>query len=297
MLNNVVAAAALMATAVVADAVGTAKVVNMCSYPVTVCNTPAEGGGYSEIDNTLQTNGEYSQQYTQLSNDQGWSIKLSKSANLDSILQYEYTFHNDGIIWYDLSEVNGNPWDGNWEISASGDGCTPKQQAYRYATDDAYGMQACNSGADITVILCSGDSEGGSGSSAAPSSSEAPETSTAAAPSPSEYSSSSSEETSTAAPAPTTTSSPVQSYTTATSSHHWHHSSGWEFNDRNAVAASPSTALTTFATVAVSSAPEGYDVTVTDIATAIVTAYVTATDTAYAKRHAHHPRHAHNRQA
>ena len=25
------------------------------------------------------------------------------------ILQFEYTFHNDGIIWYDLSEVDGFP--------------------------------------------------------------------------------------------------------------------------------------------------------------------------------------------
>ena len=88
---------------------------------------------------------------------------------MSNILQYEYTFHGDGIIWYDLSEVNGNPWDGNWEITAS-DGCTPRQAAYRYATDDAYGMQDCADSSTITVTICSGD--GGSG--APPSESSPP---------------------------------------------------------------------------------------------------------------------------
>ncbi|KAH0021838.1 hypothetical protein KCU78_g5982, partial [Aureobasidium melanogenum] len=96
--------------------------------------------------------------------------KLSNSSSLSNILQYEYTFQNDGTIWYDLSEVNGNPWDGDWEITSNTASCTPKQQAYRYATDDAYGMQACPFDATITVTLCSGDDDNDSAASSASSS-------------------------------------------------------------------------------------------------------------------------------
>lgn len=93
-----------------------------------------------------------------MTNGNGWSIKLSKTDNLDHILQYEYTFHNDGIIWYDLSCVDGNPWDHDWQITANGSDCSPKQQAYRYSTDDAYGMQSCSQDTEITVTLCTGTS-------------------------------------------------------------------------------------------------------------------------------------------
>ncbi|RMY27866.1 hypothetical protein D0865_15907, partial [Hortaea werneckii] len=111
-----------------------------------------------------------------------WSLKLSKDQDLDHILQYEYTFQDDGTIWYDLSQVNGNPWDGDWMITANSESstCSPKQQAYRYATDDAYGMQACPQDSDITVTLCSGEDQN-DGAVASASSSVAAETSQDAA--------------------------------------------------------------------------------------------------------------------
>ncbi|KAH0365701.1 hypothetical protein KCU65_g5950, partial [Aureobasidium melanogenum] len=169
MKNSVYATAALVAAAA-AQSVGSAVVVNKCSYDVTLANVPSADGGYSEIDKTLSPSDSYTQQWTELSNGNGWSIKLSNSSSLNNILQYEYTFQNDGTIWYDLSEVNGNPWDGDWEITSNTASCTPKQQAYRYATDDAYGMQACPSDATITVTLCSGDDDNDSAASSASSS-------------------------------------------------------------------------------------------------------------------------------
>lgn len=178
MKSSIIASAALVAAAA-ADSIGSAVVVNKCNYPVYLYNVPASGGGYSEIDKILATDGTYTQQWTQLTNGAGWSIKLSNSTNLADILQYEYTFQNDGTIWYDLSEVNGNPWDGNWEITANSATCVPKQSAYRYATDDAYGMQACPDDAIITVTLCSGESQDDGGAASA-SSSVAAATSSAA---------------------------------------------------------------------------------------------------------------------
>jgi hypothetical protein len=158
--------AASLASVAYAQSVGSAVVVNACDYEVYLANTPSADGGYQEIDAVLAANGgTYGQVFTELSNGNGWSLKLSQSKALDSIMQYEYTFHNDGTIWFDLSDVNGNPWDGNWEITSNSSKCVPKQSAYRYSTDDAYGMQACPQDSIITVELCSGD-EGASASAA-----------------------------------------------------------------------------------------------------------------------------------
>ena len=291
MINAVLASAALMATTALAQGVGSAYVVNKCSYPVHLQNTPASGGGYNAISQVIQTGGQYTQEWTELSNSQGWSLKLSQSDSMANIMQYEYTFHNDGIIWYDLSDVNGNPWNGNWEITAAGADCNPKQQAYQYATDDAYGMQACPQAATITVTLCSGTSSGGtSGESSAPesaaptSTSIAPETSVAP-------------ETSTSvAPA---TSAPAETSTFATPSSAaptwWGHQT-WGL-DGNKVAeaagSSPTSFLTSTTTLASSTTDADLGgVTVTEVATQVVTQLVTAT--AVAKRHEHH-RHPHHR--
>lgn len=192
MVNPIITSLAVFGASATALSVGSAHVVNQCNYDVYLCNVPASGGGHEESDKTLSAGESWTQQWTELTNGNGWSIKLSKSDSLENILQYEYTFHNDGIIWYDLSCVNGNPWDKDWEITSSTDSCKPKQQAYRYATDDAYGMQSCSQDNSITVTLCSGlsadngtavDSGSGSGSGSDDSSS-APSYSTPASSAP-----------------------------------------------------------------------------------------------------------------
>jgi len=281
MLRTTLASAALVA---LTQAAGNAVVVNKCSYDVYMANTPSSGGGFTEVDKTFSSGDSYTQPWTELSNGNGWSIKLSKTAGAfeSDILQYEYTFHNDGTIWYDLSEVNGNPWDGNWEITAT-TGCTPRQAAYRYATDDAYGMQSCADDASITVTLCSGD-DTGSGS---------------AAPSPS------------ATYGVSTTSAPAPVSTTTTEHHHHHHKGHHTWGlagDKveapagdallDTVQSSPAEAPTTLATVVPT--PPAYDgpaVTVTNVHMATMTKYVTATVApAPKKRHEHHAHHPHMRR-
>ncbi|OQO08466.1 hypothetical protein B0A48_06336 [Cryoendolithus antarcticus] len=271
MLSNAIIASAILASAPLAHAIGSAIVVNGCNYPVKLCNVPSANGGYQEIDETLEPNGTYTQQWTELTNGNGWSIKLSPDQTLNHIMQYEYTFHNDGTIWYDLSEVDGNPWNGNWEITAEGS-CTPKQSAYRYSTDDAYGMQACPDDSTITVLLCSGESQNdGSVSSIASSGYSATPTSTVAASS--AESSVVVATTTPAAPAPTSTEAPVApvASTTSTSRRSW--------RTRQRVADTP----TTLATIAsTTTAAAGNVVVVTEVVTEVATA------TAYAKRHEHH---------
>lgn len=297
MLSNVMVAAVL-ASAPLAHAIGNAKVINGCEYEVTLCNVPAADGGYSEIDKTLSPNDTYSQEWTQLSNGNGWSIKLSKSASLSNILQYEYTFHNDGIIWYDLSEVNGNPWDGNWEITAEGSDCDPKQQAYRYATDDAYGMQSCSDDAEITVTLCSGESQNdgaAAASSSLASTSAAPATSSA----PPSYSSASAVYSSSAvvssSAAPVTSSAPAPSSyaesssteaASTTSADNFFHHTWW-----NNKAAAPSTTLATSVSTSVGTSVNADGATVTNVQTVVETEVATAT--VYARHDQHRRRHGH----
>lgn len=139
-------------------AAGKAVVVNGCEYDVYVHNTPSAGGGHGEVHRILAPKARYEQHYTPLTNLNGWSIKLSKHSSLHNILQFEYTWHpisTPNTIWFDMSQVNGNTWENDYRISAMGMDCSPSQHAYRYATDDTYGMQSCPSDADIIVTLCS----------------------------------------------------------------------------------------------------------------------------------------------
>lgn len=153
-------------------------------------------------------------------------------------------------------------------ITSDSDTCNPKQQAYRYATDDAYGMQSCNCDSSITVTLCSGSSQDSGNStasypSASSSASVVAQTSSSA---------------SAVAPAyqVTEATTPVAAPT-------------YQAPEETTPVASP----TTFAT-SVTAAPYGYDI---DEVT--VTTYVTdiATATEYVKkrhqhRGAHHGQHA-----
>jgi len=282
-MYSIIASMALMASTVVAQSVGSAVVVNMCNYDVFLANVPAQGNGMDETDLTLSSGANYTTQWTEL-NVGGWSIKLSKDATnwSDNILQYEYTFDNDGIIWYDLSAVNGNPWDKNWEVTAASEDsvCTPKQQAYRYATDDAYGMQSCPQDAVITVTLCSGEEQNDGGAASASSSVAAVTSSQATATSVSIWSTPTSD-------VPTMTSNTA---TADPSSKVWSPASSSDLTS--------SVEQTTFATMVSSSATVTTDpagVTVTEVATAIVTEVATIT------HWWHHPhqgppskRHAHN---
>lgn len=277
-----IASAALVATAA-AQGIGSAHVVNKCTYPVTLCNVPAADGGFTEIDKTLQPNDSYEQEWTQLTNGNGWSIKLSKDTSLAQIMQYEYTFHNDGTIWYDLSDVDGNPWDGDWMITADQSTCTPKQQAYRFSTDDAYGMQACPQDSSITVTLCSGE-EQADGEASSVSASVASVSSTAT-------------ETSYSTPDATPTVTYADSTTTSDEA---------QLTQYTAVASSAaestpvSTTLspTTFAT-STTAVVTSAGAVVTQVDTAVVTEVVTQTywqhQHQWGGRHAHQARHPHAR--
>ena len=105
---------------------------------------------------TLGPGAVIGQNWTELTNGNGWSLKLSPVADSfgTNILQFEYTFHDDGTIWFDLSEVDGAPWRNDWCITAVSGECDPRNVAYRFSTDDAHGMQACPQDSELWVKLC-----------------------------------------------------------------------------------------------------------------------------------------------
>lgn len=275
MINTILASVGFMAASALAQSYGSAIVINQCSYDVYLANTPSAGGGYNAINEVLSSGGSYSQPWTELSNGNGWSLKLSKDSSFSNIMQYEYTFQDTSIIWFDLSDVNGNPWNADWEITATGD-CTPRQAAYQYATDDAYGMQSCPSSSSVTVTLCSAG-DGSSGGSTSPAETVTPTTTTAAA--------------TTMTPDTTTSEAPVTteattSVATTTTPNYYTHTYGGEYkvvSDHK-----DKKEKSTLATVVTKAG----GVTVTNVKTVEVTQYVTAT--AHPKRHEHHAHHAHH---
>lgn len=137
-----------------AQEMGRAVVWNNCGYEVYVWNVPAADGGYYGETCTLPPQERYIHAYTVLTNGNGWSIKLGKtSASLydRDVLQLEYTIHDSGDLWYDLSEIDGKPFGNEWYLSA--DYCLPRQVAYQYPEDNA-AMQSCPRQATVTLTLC-----------------------------------------------------------------------------------------------------------------------------------------------
>ena len=261
-MQGVIATMAVLASPALAQ-VGKAIVSNQCQYDVHLTEVPAQGGGYETTEEILSAGDTWDTTWHELSNGAGWSIKLSKNTDLSHILQYEYTFQNDGVIWYDLSQVNGNPWDGDWMITATSESstCSPKQVAYRYATDDAYGMQACPSDAEITVTLCSGE-EQNDGIVASVSSSQAAESSSDVATGASTFSTPASTPASSEVGVSTTPASSVPASSTPTTFQ---------------TAASTTPASSTFATTSSVVTTDGAGATVTEVNTAVETEVVTQT--------------------
>lgn len=146
-----------LAAVAAARYVGHGVIVNNCEFNVSIDVTPAAGNGYDQLYTELSQHQVYSQTFIELAFG-GWSLKISLGDPAD-IMQFEYTldpYEYGGIVWFDLSYVNGNPFDGNWSIvgdSPTGD-CHPEYRAYEYSTDDVNGMQNCPMDSTVMVELC-----------------------------------------------------------------------------------------------------------------------------------------------
>lgn len=312
--NTFVASAlALAGTALAQSSPGNAILINSCNAPIYMQNTPSTTDQYSVVSQTIQPGAQYTQEFTQLSNGGGWSIKVSMNGDdwTSDLLQYEYTWDGTsgtygGLIWFDVSMVNGNGFSEPWYISGTGS-CDPAQTFYGVGQpNDNYASQSCDAPASITVDICKSASGSTGGSSSEAPSSVATSSAPQSTSSPVEASPSSAVQISAAASAVETSASEAQPTSTAEASQTsqsqpqftpWNGGS-WpgagdaeKVNNGNKHKDAKGTP-TTLATVAT---PNRGGVTVTEVATQVVTNFVTATaEAAAAKRHEHVARHAHH---
>ena len=157
-------AAALLALAPSALAVGSANVVNNCGMPVYFASVAQSVHSNME---QLPSSG-YSETYS-LPN-VGVSIKLSPN-DTGSVTQFEFTWA-DGNINYDISNINGNPFAaGGMELTPSMAGASgfPSCQAVScpagasscsaaYNQPDDVRTMVCPEDSDLTMTLCPGGS-------------------------------------------------------------------------------------------------------------------------------------------
>ena len=137
---------------------GSSNVVNDCSFPVYLYACDESSCG-AEV--TLAPGQEYSEPYTSTTND-GVSIKIGTTSGevQKPILQFEYT-NSNGLVYFDVSQVNGNPFSANgYFLSDSAglhDTCSPPATSCPfvfYTPTDGTVFNTANSNS-IGVTLCS----------------------------------------------------------------------------------------------------------------------------------------------
>ena len=141
-----------------AAALGNSNVVNNCSFPVYLYACDQSSCG-AEV--TLAPEQEYSEPFTSTTGD-GVSIKIgTTSGEVEKpILQLEYT-NSNGLVYFDASQVNGNPFSANGYFLGDSDGlhetcsppCTSCSFVFYSATDGTVYSTANTD--SIGLTLCS----------------------------------------------------------------------------------------------------------------------------------------------
>ncbi|KAI9719943.1 MAG: hypothetical protein M1828_005981 [Chrysothrix sp. TS-e1954] len=154
--------AAVAAQAMEASALGSAHVRNSCGFPVYVyvCKKGTCGGILTLPAHT----GTYTEKYTTVFND-GHSIKIGRAAGEGPkpILQFEYTNSPGAHVYYDLSEINGHPFDDYGVTLTTTDSscfhkhCPPHDTNcgfYEHRGEGDAATKSCSKAQSIGVTLC-----------------------------------------------------------------------------------------------------------------------------------------------
>ena len=90
---------------------GRATVLNKCNFPVFLYACSQHPAGCTKESKLAANGGTYAETYLGAST-AGRSIKIGTTSGETNkpILQFEYTNTGSGSVYYDLSEVNGNPF-------------------------------------------------------------------------------------------------------------------------------------------------------------------------------------------
>ena len=172
--------AAALAYVSYVQADNTAFVKNHCTQPVWIWSVADvwDSWGPFQIDpDTTPYNETFRQRPSG-----GISIKIATEYNggnvpNDAITQFEYTYVPGGDLWYDISNVNGYPFEhGGLELIPSTESCpsvtctggSPLCAAAYNTPTDNWATAACGDGTDLTLTLCAGQASSAKQRDAAP---------------------------------------------------------------------------------------------------------------------------------
>ncbi|KAI4140832.1 MAG: hypothetical protein LQ340_007788 [Diploschistes diacapsis] len=151
-----------------AYAQGTAAVVNMCDFPAYIWSVSNSQAPMVALPNTTVG---YQEDYRSQPDGAGISLKLATSylgdGEIDmskNVTQFEYTnVPGVGMVWYDISHVNGNAFQGYPVLLQPSDLSCPNvtcasddsvcKEMYNNPNDNA-ATHACASNADLFFLLC-----------------------------------------------------------------------------------------------------------------------------------------------
>ncbi|CAG7917617.1 unnamed protein product [Penicillium olsonii] len=130
---------------------GGITIVNNMGSDVYLWTTTSDAGSMKTLSSG---GGDYTEGWTTNSNGGGISIKMSTSKDKDSVLQFEYTQHDDTLYW-DMSSID---LDSSSEFIKSGFTAEPSDSSCRSSTcaaGDADCSEAYQKPDDVNTYSCS----------------------------------------------------------------------------------------------------------------------------------------------
>ncbi|PHH62851.1 hypothetical protein CDD81_6651 [Ophiocordyceps australis] len=136
------------------EAVGNARVVNNCGFPVTLWSV----GSYISDPHTLSPRGgSYSEVFTADPRTGGRALKITRQPdglyNGSPQTIYAYSLSGDRVF-YDLSDVFGDAFAGNKLVEASTDRTCPVITWPNGTPPAGSQVKNCGANSDITLTLC-----------------------------------------------------------------------------------------------------------------------------------------------
>ncbi|KAL2152136.1 hypothetical protein VTH82DRAFT_5320 [Thermothelomyces myriococcoides] len=145
---------ALAAAAPLAAAVGNARVVNKCNFDVHLW---AVGGGIDGPHKLAKNGGKYSEPFQKdpVSGGRALKITIDEDGLYNGDPQTIYAYNLDGpTIWYDLSDVFGDPFAGHKLRVASHEPSCAVIEWPNGVPPEGSQVKNCNSDKSVTLTLC-----------------------------------------------------------------------------------------------------------------------------------------------
>jgi hypothetical protein len=151
-LSTVLAALPLVAPAL---AVGKARIVNSCTFPVSVWSVGSQISGPSTIG---AKGGVYTETFTRDPATGGRALKITLQPdglyNGSPQTIFSYTLDGDKV-WYDLNDVFGDAFAGKKLVEKSADASCPVISWPNGVSPGGSQVKVCTAAKDVTLTLCS----------------------------------------------------------------------------------------------------------------------------------------------